>query len=216
MQCGHVHPNQHRKHDGRLCKGGPASDNAGMTLDEVRTNAFHRLSHGVSDRHSAFRTPALGTLGPDQQPRLRTVVLRAFDPAARRITLHSDARASKIKEIGSDPRVAVHVWDENSQVQVRLRGEAAVAAGDRAAAEWAGLHPGSRATYGVSLVPGTVLDDPSDADRERLSEADAFANFAVIDVVVTRLEWLHLAPGGHRRAVFTWAGEAWNQTWVVP
>jgi len=57
-----------------------------------------------------------------------------------------------------------------------------------------------------------VLDDP--AALPLLDEADARQNFAVLAVVVHTMEWLHLAPDGHRRARFTSAPE--QAVWLVP
>ena len=187
-----------------------------MTLDDVRADAFRLWSRGVADRRSPFRSPALGTVGVDGQARLRTVVLRGFDPAVRRLVVHSDARAEKIAEIGRDARVMLHVWDEGGQVQVQAGGTAVVQTGAAARGEWERLHPGSRATYRVRLMPGTALDDPAVADADLVDEEAAFANFAVIGVQMTGLEWLHLGKDGHRRAAFAWTGAGLDAHWLVP
>jgi pyridoxamine 5'-phosphate oxidase len=187
-----------------------------QSLDGVRADAFRRLSRGVADRRSPFRTPTLATLGGDGCPRLRTVVLRGFDPAARRITVHSDLRAAKIGEIGADPRVALHVWDDGAQAQVRLDGTAAVQSGAAAQGEWDRLHSGSRASYRVRPTPGTVLADPAVADTDRVEGDLAFKHFAVIAVSVTAMEWLHLGRDGHRRAAFAWTDAGLQADWLVP
>lgn len=187
-----------------------------MTLDEIRADAFRLVARGVADRRSPFRSPTLATVGVDGGPRLRTVVLRAFDPAARRVVVHSDMRAAKVTEIGRDPRVALHVWDDGNQVQVRLDGIAAVQAGAAALPDWERLHPGSRTSYRVRQTPGTVQPDPAGADTDRVEEGEAFANFAVIAVALTGMEWLHLARDGHRRATFTWTDAGQTAAWLVP
>ena len=187
-----------------------------MTLDEVRADTFRLLSRGVADRRSPFRSPTLATAGRDGRPRLRTVVLRAFDPACRRLVVHSDLRAAKVAEIGIDPRVALHIWDDGAQVQVQLAGAATLQGADVARGEWDRLHPGSRSTYRVRPVPGTPLDDPASPDGDRVEEEAAFANFAVIAVDLTGMEWLHLARDGHRRAAFTWTADGMGARWLVP
>lgn len=185
-------------------------------LDAVRGEAFRLMARGVADRRSPFRSPTLVTSGTDGCPRPRTVVLRAFDPGLRRVVVHSDARAAKMAELAADPRAALHVWDAGQQVQVQLAGTAARQPDDAARAEWARLHAGSRAAYRVRPTPGTPLDDPASADADRLDDDAAYANFAVIHLEVTGMEWLHLARDGHRRAAFTWAGDAWQGRWLVP
>ena len=178
-----------------------------MDLHAIRLDISRRLSRGVADRRSAFRTPALATASG-----ARTVVLRSWDGPSRMLTIHSDVRAAKIAEVAAHPPVALHVWDAGAQVQLRLWGDAHRSNEAEADAAWARLHPGSRASYRAALVPGTVLDDP--AALPLLDEADARQNFAVLAVVVHTMEWLHLAPDGHRRARFTSTPE--QAVWLVP
>lgn len=202
---------------GKARKGGDiAVHGAGMTLDEVRADAFRSLSRGVADRRSAFRSPALGTVGLDGRPVVRTVVLRAFDAQARTLTVHSDVRAGKISEIKANPAVTLHVWDSSAQVQIRVSGDASMLIGEDARPDWTRLHVGSRTAYTVRPNPATTLADPATADAERLDEDAAFANFAVLRIRLTGLEWLHLGRDGHRRAIFEWTGEDMTQRWVVP
>ena len=187
-----------------------------MTLDEVRADAFRRLARGASHRRSPFRAPVLATVDGQGLPGVRTVVLRGFDPAARVLTLHSDVRTAKIEEIRAEPHVVLHGWDGRGQVQVRVWGRASLRLGEAARADWGRLHPGSRATYATAPTPGTPLDDPASADQQRLPGSEAFLNFAVIEVVMNSLDWLHLARGGHRRARFTWLGGTETASWLVP
>jgi hypothetical protein len=187
-----------------------------MTLDEVRSEVFRRLVHGAGNRRSPFRTPALATLGAESRPEVRTVVLRSFDPAARTLVVHSDVRAAKIEQIRVEPRVEFHVWDARTQVQVRIWARASLRLGEAAREDWARLHPGTRATYAVAPTPGTPLDDPAEADAQRLDGSAAFLNFAVIEAVMDGLDWLLLARGGNRRAQFTWLGGMETASWLVP
>ncbi len=184
-------------------------------LDAIRQDAFRLISRGVADRRSPYRTPALGTVGADGRPQLRTVVLRAFDPAARVLTVHSDVRAAKIVALAGNPAVALLFWDAGAQVQVRVDGVAAVLTGDdMARAEWARLHAGARASYRVLGEPGRAVPDPALVVSG--DEAAAFGHFAVVRIAMAGLEWLHLAREGHRRARFAWTGADAVQEWLVP
>jgi pyridoxamine 5'-phosphate oxidase len=185
-------------------------------LQDICADAFRQISQGVADRRSPFRTPTLATMGADGRPGLRTVVLRGFDPETRRLVIHTDRRAAKVAEIAADPRVALHVWDDGGQVQVRLDGAAALQPEGVARTEWDQLHAGSRDTYRIRPTPGTALADPAVADTDRVDEDAAYANFAVIAVDVDGMEWLHLARDGHRRAVFTWTADGLQAEWLVP
>jgi hypothetical protein len=184
-------------------------------VDEVLAEAFRLFSRGVVDRRSPFRTPSIATVGPDGAPRIRTMVLRRFEAAARRLTLHTDRRAAKLFEIDHQPRVAVHVYDARAAVQVRLSARAQVHVADDLAREaWVGGAPSSHTCYAVSPAPGTVVAAPPPAATDR----DAgFANFAVLALTFDTLEWLWLYHAGHRRARFAWTDDgSRSAAWLVP
>jgi hypothetical protein len=194
--------------EGALCA--PVDD-----LGAVVASAFRLFARGVADRRSAFRTPTVATVGADGAPRVRTMVLRGFDAAARRLTLHTDRRAAKLADIGHEPRVAVHVYDARAAIQVRLAATARLHAGDEVArAAWARGLASSRACYAIDPGPGTEVALPPPAAR--FSEA-GFDHFAVLAVSFDALEWLWLHHGGHRRARFAWAADgSCAASWVVP
>ena len=65
------------------------------TLPDALDLAFAALAAGAADRHDAFHTPALASIGYDGAPALRTVILRRFDAAQRELQLHTDSRSPK-------------------------------------------------------------------------------------------------------------------------
>jgi len=184
-------------------------------LAGVLAETFRLFSRGVADRRSPFRTPTIATIGQDNAPGARTMVLRAFDASARCLALHTDWRAGKIDAIVRTPRVAVHVWNERTAVQIRLSAVARVHAGDDTArAAWATVPSSARAVYAINPAPGTEVPAPPPAPTDR---GDAFANFAVLALTFDSLEWLWLDQAGHRRARFTWGADGLNHAaWLVP
>ena len=185
------------------------------TLEEALDSALRLLARGVADRRSPFHTPTLATVAEDGGPSLRTVVLRAFDPATRRIRIHTDRRSTKAAEIAARPRVMLHGYDAGAQVQLRLAGHATLHLDDtEAEAAWAGSRAMSRMCYATPHAPGAVLAEPPPAPRD----ADGGrANFAAVTIVLDSLDWLLLAHDGHRRARFTWdSGGALSAAWVAP
>jgi pyridoxamine 5'-phosphate oxidase len=180
-------------------------------------DAFAYLQEGASDPGSPFRNPALATApaSPTAPPGLRTVVLRRFTRDARIVELHTDARSPKIAQLRQNPFAALHVWDPARRIQLRLDGAVAIAGTEKATAAWAALPPASRATYAVSLAPGTAIDDPARATPD-LPEHAARQNFAVLELSIDVLEDLSLARGSHRRARFCWPGNRLAATWLVP
>ena len=192
----------------------PVPANAG-DLAGVLAETFRLFSRGVADRRSPFRTPTVATIGQDNAPGARTMVLRAFDASARCLALHTDRRAGKIDAIARTPRVAVHVWDKRTAVQIRLSAIARVhVSDDTAHAAWATVPPSSRAVYAIDPAPGTQVSAPPPAPTNR---EDAFANFAVLALTFDSLDWLWLDQAGHRRARFTWGADGVSHAaWLVP
>ena len=181
-------------------------------LAATREHAFAMLARGVADRRSAFHTPTLATISADGVPQLRTLVLRGFDPTARSLRLHTDARAAKAADILANPRAAMHVYDPAAQLQLRLSGTAVLHHGDAvSAAGWAASRDFSRMCYAIEPAPGTPAAAPPAAPRDAQAGAP---HFAVILFSFTRMEWLWLDASGHRRARFDFAPD--HATWLVP
>ncbi|MGY6571102.1 MAG: pyridoxamine 5'-phosphate oxidase family protein [Salinarimonas sp.] len=187
-------------------------------LDATLRHAWACLTRGVKDRRSPFHTPSIATLGLDGRPRMRTVVLRAVDPATKRFRFHTDIRGLKVAEIQRDPRVALHVYDARGKFQLRMEGRAEIAAeGETADAAWDGSRMMSRACYATQPAPGTEMDAP---DGFALPESDAEINagrenFSTVIVTVERIETLYLDHAGHRRAAFDLAAQGAG-VWLTP
>jgi hypothetical protein len=172
---------------------------------------------GASDRRSAFHTPTIATIGVDGRPRLRTVVLRAVDAAARSLRFHTDRRSEKITELAREPRTAAHFYDPAAKIQVRVEGTAQVHGGDEVAlGAWQSSQRMSRICYGTAPGPGTRIPTgdgftlPSAAP-----EIDAGQeNFVAVVVRALRVEWLYLDHLGHRRAIFDETDG--TRSWLAP
>ncbi len=184
-------------------------------LAEVLAEAIRLFARGVADRRSAFRTPTVATIAAESTPQARTMVLRRFEPVSRRLTFHSDQRASKFADFAHIPRAAVHIYDARAALQIRLSTHAQVHIGDAVAqAAWAAGAASSRAIYAIDPAPGTEVPAPVAAP----TDPDAgFGNFAVLTLTFDRLEWLWLHHAGHRRARFAWdAGGTLDAAWLIP
>lgn len=186
-------------------------------LDEMRAHAWRQLSRGVKDRRSPFHTPGIATIGLDGRPRLRTVVLRAVEPATARLRFHTDARSDKTAELSADPRIALHVYDHQGKFQVRIEGRALVHRDDDLAEQaWRASRVGSRACYATVPAPGGAIAEGG-AFRLPADESEILAgraHFCAVEVVAEALETLWLAHDGHRRARFSVATD--EATWLVP
>jgi pyridoxine/pyridoxamine 5'-phosphate oxidase len=185
------------------------------TPEEALAQALALLTRGVADRRSPFHTPVLATRGLDGGPNLRTVVLRAFDPALRLVRVHADRRSAKVAEIAADPRAMLHGYDAGAQVQLRLAGAACLHLDDAVAADaWAASRAMSRRVYASAEAPGAPVPAPPPAPQD---EAAGRAHFAVVTLRVDSLDWLLLAAEGHRRARFAWDGAGrLSAGWIAP
>ncbi|MBX9684908.1 MAG: pyridoxamine 5'-phosphate oxidase family protein [Hyphomicrobium sp.] len=177
--------------------------------------AWRLLTRGAADRKSPMHTPAVATVGLDGRPRVRTVVLRHTDPAARTLRFHTDRRAAKISEFAANPAVQVLAYDAVGKVQLRLLGRAVAHQHDDIAdAAWTRSQLQSQQCYRQSASPGMSAAEPSAALAP--SDDDGRANFVAVVVHVDELEWLYLAHSGHRRARFIWSGSTLTATWLAP
>ncbi|MEM7652713.1 MAG: pyridoxamine 5'-phosphate oxidase family protein, partial [Pseudomonadota bacterium] len=195
------------------------------TLETTLPHIWAILSRGVKDRRHGFHTPAIATV-TDHGPSIRTVVMRDCREALRRLTFHTDLRTDKVKELEARPEIAWMLYDPASKTQLRLTGIGSVHHSDARAEEgWAKTRDFSRRCYCMPVAPGTAIGEPvgglpegmeNRAPTEAESNDLGWPNFALVDTVVTRIEWLWLGHAGHRRAAFAWNGESWDGEWLIP
>jgi pyridoxamine 5'-phosphate oxidase len=179
------------------------------SLSTLHAQVWTLLVRGVGDRHSPARHPTLATVAPDGWPEARTVVLRAADPAAGTLDIHTDLRSAKVAALRHAPRAALHVWDASAHLQARITASVTLLSGDEVAPIWAKVPDASRQSYGTAPAPGL----PIAFDLDYAKHPDA-ASFAVLRCAVQTIDAVHLGSN-HRRARFQrstdWAGQ-----WLAP
>ncbi len=174
--------------------------------------ACQMVGRGVHDRRSAFHTPVLATQSPSG-PEARVLVLRAFDLPTRTLTFHTDTRSAKLLQLQADNRVALTFYDAARKTQLRMNGTAHLHINDAVSQQrfkgsrpsslrcFLGAQPGSASPVASSGLPAGL----EGREHEWAELQAAEANFAVLNVCVHQLEWLHLHTAGQRRALFVWA-----------
>ncbi|MBN3786801.1 pyridoxamine 5'-phosphate oxidase family protein [Burkholderia sp. Ac-20353] len=195
----------------------PAPESISATYDHIWTC----IESGVDVKRSRFTMLQLATLGLDGAPKVRTVVLRQVRRAERRLSFHTDVRSEKVAELRRDPRIALVGNDLDSLVQIRIEGTASICDDEaERRAIWESSRPHTLLLYRAPLPPGTPVASPADAQFRADAGAsltdDGYANFCLIHVKATRLDWLDLAPSGHRRAQFDLRGDGFDGRWVAP
>ncbi|HAI58282.1 MAG TPA: pyridoxamine 5'-phosphate oxidase [Xanthomonadaceae bacterium] len=197
----------------------PPSLRFASLLEEV----WRLLADGQRLRQSPFHQAVLAT-STARGPSARYVVLRQVDRERGMLGFHTDRRSDKWTEIERDPRVALCFHGHN--VQVRVEGRA-ILHHDDAVADLAWKRTGlmSRRCYLADPAPGTVTPKPTSGlpahlSKDRPNEAESAGgrvNFGVVIVPLQRIEWLHLAFEGHRRARLARTGAGpWRGEWLVP
>lgn len=192
------------------------------SLDDVWASAWSLLLQGHKLRQHSFHQGVLATMSA-RGPAARYVVLRGVDRERGMLAFHTDARSPKLAEIIAMPKVS---WCFHGQhVQLRLRGNASVHRNDAPADNaWQLCSASMRRAYLADQPPGSrceapapgayVGDDPTPLRPDQAERARG--HFALVQVKLVELDWLHLAGTGHRRAGFLREGEHWLQEWRLP
>lgn len=192
-------------------------------LAAILAQSWQMLARGGADRRSPLHTPVVASVDANGLPSARVMVLRKADVGAGTLRFHTDARSPKVAELDGQP-VAVLGYHPGENVQLRLAGTALVAVdGPEVEAIWQHATLFARRCYLAEQAPGTPLPGPGSglpAWAEGIEPTvdqivPARANFALLWVQVTVIDWLHLAHDGHRRAVFR-AADGWRGEWLAP
>ena len=172
---------------------------------------------------AAWRLPVLGTTGA-AGCELRTLVLRAFDAAKRRLICHTDVRSPKIASIQHDPAGAWLFYDPVLRVQLRVAGPLELhSEGALADQRWAELSLENRRAWLAPEAPGAMqsgpfVNLPPDL-RERpptWEESEAGRrNFCVLTGRIDRLDWYYLRAAGHLRLQVTWTNDVPRYEWLA-
>jgi hypothetical protein len=182
------------------------------------------LNRGATHFNDPFHWPVLGTTAKEGVS-LRCVILREFSITDRILICHSDARAEKIREISSSPRVSWLFYHPQKKVQLRISGHATLHADDRFADEqWAAIKPTTRLNYGTVEPPGTPVANPYSGLPDfllhkvpTLFETEKVRrNFIAIACRFDTMDCLVLQVLGNRRARFDWDETGLNARWLIP
>lgn len=195
------------------------------TLEEIHRKAWYLLILGAHDKKDPLHLATIGTTN-QQTAEIRTVVLRKTNIVTRQLSFYTDFRSDKVQQLNQHPTLSWLFYHPKENIQLRAYGEAKVHhQNDLTLKTWQTLPSFRRKTYGTQQAPSTPLsyadDDLPNHWKETgidLAQTEyAYANFAVVTCAINRLEWLHLEPSGHRRALFEFVGKKkWKNSWIVP
>ena len=155
------------------------------------------------------RKPSCMAVSPDGRPEARTVVLRGADRAMARVEVHTDPMTSKVQSLRARPFAAIHIWEPETQVQIRLNTRVQVLTGAEIADRWERVPDAARASYGTAPAPGTPIEGPFD-----YTKPGDRSGFAVLLCGIERIDLVHLGRQ-HRRALYS-AEDNWQGVWCAP
>jgi pyridoxamine 5'-phosphate oxidase len=180
-----------------------------LSLPTLFDQVWLRLGRGVVDRKADARHPVFATVGT-AGPESRVVVLRAASRPHSHLTIYTDLRSAKIKDLAQDARASLVVWEQKAKLQIRLRVHVQVKSGIAVFDQWQHLPEAARKVYGSMPPPGATIDHP----EQLIADANPAA-FAILMCHIKEIETLYLDPDLHRRAKFSHI-DGWEGQWLSP
>lgn len=171
------------------------------------------LRKGLNIKGHPFRYCTLGTVGLDQLPRLRTIVLRDMDDdTSMNLYFYTDARSKKIMHINENPRVSLLFYHPKKLMQLKIEGWAEQVQ-DSALLQkrWAKIGARSRKDYITEQPPGTALDNP-----DNINYLNDENHFCMVRVAPFKIEYLKLKRPNHLRIHFAKENGDWEGEFLVP
>lgn len=186
---------------------------------ELPARVWQELQRATVDRHHEWRTPVLASVDADGLPQARTVVLRRADADTRTLTCLTDARSPKCGDLQARPQAALVFWSQRLGWQLRVTAQATVdTTGPAVQAAWERVRQSAAASdYLMPRPPGAPLDPDGSPAPTGTSDRH---HLAIVQLQVTRIDWLELHRDGHRRG--RWDGSSTDRAepagwvWLTP
>jgi len=182
-------------------------------LKGIYEDIWASLESAVIDRHSGFHTFSLATVNNDT-PENRTVVLRGCNKKAMMLSFNTNNFSNKIKHISKHNRVSALFYDKDKKIQIRFTGDASINNGNSyCKKKWESMSKQSKECYYQNINPGNTIDSPNNVITEANEEMSK--SFSIIDINITKIDWLLLSSLGHTRARFT-KENYFQGEWIAP
>lgn len=177
------------------------------SLHDIHEHLWKELGRACLDRHHEWRQFTLASIGMDNEPNARTVILRHVDRISARLVAYSDSRSPKVSELLKDPHALFLFWSKRLNWQLRIKVTMTVlTSGPYVENLWERVkQSASPRDYISSCPPGSPLNDRS--FQEMKDDDSNF--FAVLQGYVSEVDWLELSKKGHRRAKFIGSSSEW-------
>ncbi|WP_322028975.1 pyridoxamine 5'-phosphate oxidase family protein [Paraburkholderia sp. J76] len=192
-------------------------------MDQIVDMVWAHLHAGANagKERSPFTMLQAATIALDGAPAVRTVVLRRASREQRSVMFHTDVRSTKVAELRRDPRISLLGCDLDAGIQIRLHGVASIVEATSVRRHvWNSSQPRTLIVYRTPFAPATPVTSPAQAHAathaENMGPSAGFENFCLIEVTVSRIDYLDLNPAGHMRASLVFEDGEWRGTWIAP
>lgn len=161
---------------------------------------------------AAMKLPTVATVHHGR-PQLRTVILRKVEEKS--LFFFSDSRTEKVQSLKANPSVALHFYDHERKLQVRVRGEAVLhQRNELSRSEFDKLSEKQKREYNASPSPGTAIKNPSTPYKSREPQDDKY--FCVVEVKTEQLSLLQLHEDHHYSVRFLYDDGDYHGEWIRP
>lgn len=170
----------------------------------------NELVNGSVKKGHPFKYFAFGTV-EDNNPRLRTVVLRKVYPDMT-LLFYTDERSKKVAQIQNENRVCALFYHPKKLIQVQIEGLAHIQENPEMLRRiWQNIPPSSKKDYTSVFPPGLPINGHENV--EYLSDQH---HFCMIEIIPQRIEYLRLKRPNHIRLEFIKKDNDWKGNFLVP
>lgn len=164
----------------------------------------------VQQKHP-FRYFTLATLGLENIPRLRTVVLRKITDDLT-LTFYTDKRSNKISHLKENNKVSLLFYHPKKLLQLQIVGVATLVKNKTKLKDsWNGVQPNSRKDYTTDRAPGCPIDNP-----DNVSYLEDENYFCQVEITPLKIEYLKLRRPNHLRIQYLKLDTDWQGEFLVP
>ncbi|MCM5664077.1 pyridoxamine 5'-phosphate oxidase family protein [Galbibacter mesophilus] len=178
---------------------------------ELFNTAKEALLAAKKDVKHPFRYFTMATIGINNSPRLRTVVLRDVKEDLT-ISLFTDRRSKKVTHLKENNNVCLLFFNHNDMLQLKVDGKAFLEEDDKVLKKaWKKMKESGKKDYRSAQDPGSKVKDP-----EMIEYLDTSHHFAIIHIIPSKIEYLELKKEQHVRALFSKEDGVWEGSFIVP
>lgn len=181
----------------------------------------------ASEPHEAYAL-ALATCGRDQQPSVRTVLMRelvALDSGQIGLTFYTNYDSAKAADLAANPRAEALFFWASQQQQVRISGQVAKVSRAQTADYFAKRPHDSQLAAWVSTPQSGVVDSRDTMQKRYDALAEQYRDQAVpvpdfwggYQLTAESIEfWQGRANRMHDRIVYVWQDASWTRERLLP